>query len=1449
MSKHAHYTLVIIAITILCFVPRSARAQAIVPVGNETELRNALAAVQEGDIIRFTSNITLSGDLPVVSTGVTIDGASFTLSGAGQFRGLMAMRPFGADVGITVTIENLTIADTIATGGAGGAGAQPGGGGAGLGGALFVGEGVHVQIRNVTIQNSQAAGGAGGAVTGDGWGGGGGMGGPGGAGTGGSFGGGGGLGNTAAGGTDGDDGGDGIAIGQPEAGAGSNGGGGQYGGGGGSGMEAGGGGGIGGGEGLYFLPGHGGFGGGGGAGFDQAGSGGYGGGGGGADFQGGNGGYGGGGGSAAVTPGIGGPYGGNGGLAGAGGGAGLGGALFVEDGGSIQVLDNFRITGSSVAAGAGSGDGTAGLAFGSGIFLAGIGSLQFDVAPGTIVTIEDDITDESGNGQANGWWSLRKCGDGTLVLSGNNTYTGGTMVCGGTLQVTDERNLGTDYVSLNANATLAITGNATFDQDLYVGANGTLRIAPGRTVTWNGNVYDNSEFLDELGPLHVTGGGLLALTSTDNLYHGGTIVGGNSTLLIGADSALGVEDSSLTLGDAAGRGTLALMPDISFTTDRPITLGTGGGAVDTRGSTVATFNGVVSGPGGLTKLGTGTLVLNNAASSWTGPTSVEAGTLRLGAPISFSPTAIVNVDAAGLLDLNGFPQAIGSLTGTGQVALGSATLTVGGGDATSVFGGSITGAGRLVKTGGGIFGLIGSNSYTGGTVVEDGILLTTSDSLPGDVVNNAAVVFEQTTDGTWSGAMTGTGALVKNGTGTLTLTGSNSYSGGTLVAGGTLRATTSSLQGVVVNDARVVLDQSFDGTFNGAMTGSGVFEKAGSGTVTLEAPLVHTGGTIISGGRLVGTGATLRGRLQSEAVVTFGGAGSYLFDGTLSGSGAFEKIGTGILGLRGAHDHTGLFSITQGIVDLDGTLASRVVVGPGGALRARGTLTGPLTINGGILFVPAPDQAPASASAKTTQAAPRNTFDAPLLTITGNLTMNPGSQLFLPVAQGTTPALAITGSGLFDGATIDITPTGPLTERTTSFLALSADGGLEMQNTVGTSADPLLRMILRQDENRLFVTMVNLGIPFEDEVTNPNARSVGGILDRLKQNPTGEWENIFEQVAGLSDSELEQALRQISGEAHATFTQVGFTDSEMANDVVREQIFRRRRDSRLGSNLGASWWANGGGQRTTLKDGGRRIGTIDLGSTMAGMDYRPSGSVTFGLGGGLAAGSINLTDLASNGDIVSPRAFGYAGWKPKTFGVRGGGMFARQKMETTRQLAFQAKLPDELGGDPMGEGILREAHAEEVTLVKDRWFDWEDEHDVKTYTMSYVLGYRQATFTRQGFTEHGAGVLSLEAPEQELRLRQFNMLFNAWRREGDFQPFGEVLFRREMTDGETTTELEFPDAGDSRFFVDGKPAPKNILKIRAGGTWYTTRATWRFEYQYRNATGETSHGGALHVRF
>jgi hypothetical protein len=151
--------------------------------------------------------------------------------------------------------------------------------------------------------------------------------------------------------------------------------------------------------------------------------------------------------------------------------------------------------------------------------------------------------------------------------------------------------------------------------------------------------------------------------------------------------------------------------------------------------------------------------------------------------------------------------------------------------------------------------------------------------------------------------------------------------------------------------------------------------------------------------------------------------------------------------------------------------------------------------------------------------------------------------------------------------------------------------------------------------------------------------------------------------------------------------------------------------------------------------------------------------------------------------------------------------------------------------------------------VKDQWTDWDDEHEIRTYSLSYVLGYRRATFTRRGFIESGADSLSLEMPEQTLRLRQVNTLLNVWRREGDFRPFGEFLYRREITDGTTTTLLEFPDAGDSRFTVDGLPAPQNIVRLQLGAVWHARSRTWKFEYHYRNATGQSTHGGSLHVTF
>jgi hypothetical protein len=407
-----------------------------------------------------------------------------------------------------------------------------------------------------------------------------------------------------------------------------------------------------------------------------------------------------------------------------------------------------------------------------------------------------------------------------------------------------------------------------------------------------------------------------------------------------------------------------------------------------------------------------------------------------------------------------------------------------------------------------------------------------------------------------------------------------------------------------------------------------------------------------------------------------------------------------------------------------------------------------------------------------------------------------------------------------------------------------------MTNTSATSLDPVFLPYLRQDRNLLFVTLLNLGIPLSTSVTHPNAASVGAAIDKFKLGATGDHLTVVSELTGLDDAALNDALRQVSGEALASLLQFGIRDSEMSTDIVRRQIAGRRREILLGAPLGRSWWAQLGGERGRLSNAdGNRVGTMDMAAGMGGLDYRPSTRWVFGAGGGLVGGDVSLSDLSSSADVRAPRAFGYAGFRPKGFGFTGGGSFARQRSDTNRRIVFQSRLPDELGGGPLGEGINRQAVAEEITLVNDQWTEYDDDQQIKTYTLDWLIGVRRASFTRREFIESGAEALSLLMPEQTVTLRQTNVMIHLWRREKEFRPFFEMLYRREMTDGETTTELEFPGVPDSRFMVDGLPAPKNILNARGGATVYTSFGVWTFEYQYRRATGQTTHSGDLRVRF
>ena len=465
------------------------------------------------------------------TSGLILNGNAVTID-MSQANGGAGDRAFFVANG-TVAFNSLTIANGRAVGGNGGGGA---GGGAGLGGAIFVANSVaisgvpaiptSVTLSGVQFLNNAATGGAGGTFTNAvdvpsfpySWDGGGGMGGNGGQGYHNGIdtagGGGGGFGFGANGGNGSQHGVAGSAGAMTIAGAGTGGSGGDNGaaggingGGGGGGNDglfergAGGGGGVGGAAADGNSGGAGGFGGGGGGGgdlADNAGSGGFGGGGGSGDTPG-AGGFGGGGGSGydtqAFTPAASEPggFGGGAGNAGSfesqnvdyalgGGGAGLGGAIFVMNGASLTITSPTVFGGNTIVSGSGGVLPSAvsaanGSAYGPDLFVGG--TVTFSPTPGQSLTVgnlggagnlaDPNVAANASDPNANG--SVFVTGGGLVILTGTSYLSGGMTINTGTL-------------ALAAGATEQGTSLVTVGQN--TGDRATLQLGGGSLLTLGG---------------------------------------------------------------------------------------------------------------------------------------------------------------------------------------------------------------------------------------------------------------------------------------------------------------------------------------------------------------------------------------------------------------------------------------------------------------------------------------------------------------------------------------------------------------------------------------------------------------------------------------------------------------------------------------------------------------------------------------------------------------------------------------------------------------------------------------------------------------------------------------------------------------------------------------------------------------------------------------------------
>jgi len=258
-------------------------------------------------------------------------------------------------------------------------------------------------------------------------------------------------------------------------------------------------------------------------------------------------------------------------------------------------------------------------------------------------------------------------GLGRVSISGSNSYSGGTTITTGTLIVGSSSALGTGFLAVNTSG-LDLNGQTLFVDALSGSSAGVIRSNAGAatlTTTASTDSTYAGTIIDGLGTVGLTkaGAGVLTLTGSNN-YTGVTGVNGG-VIALGSQAAIG-STGPVTFGGGSLRYSASNQEDYSsrFANSSAAI------SVDTNGQTVTYATAIAStNVGGLTKSGSGTLVLN-AANQFAGPTTVNAGTLAgtgsvLG-QLSVQPGAVFDPGsdptATAIFGVGSFAQAAGGAT-------------------------------------------------------------------------------------------------------------------------------------------------------------------------------------------------------------------------------------------------------------------------------------------------------------------------------------------------------------------------------------------------------------------------------------------------------------------------------------------------------------------------------------------------------------------------------------------------------------------------------------------------------------------------------------------------------------------------------------------------------------------------------------------------------------------
>ncbi|MDF2994963.1 MAG: autotransporter outer rane beta-barrel protein [Xanthobacteraceae bacterium] len=564
------------------------------------------------------------------------------------------------------------------------------------------------------------------------------------------------------------------------------------------------------------------------------------------------------------------------------------------------------------------------------------------------------------------------------------------------------------------------------------------------------------------------------------------------------------------------------------------------------------------------------------------------------------------------------------------------------------------------------------------------------------------------------------------------------------------------------------------------------------------------------------------------------GANAVAIARVISGEGSLTKLGEGALGLFGTNTYTGGTVVKDGLLVVNGSIAtsSLTTVLDGAALAGTGTVGNLKIASGGTI-------------------APGSSIGT--LNVAGDLTFASGSAYEVEVnAEGKSDLIAVTGKTTIEGGTVMSIGADGDYRPETSYTIINSAGGVEGEFGEVTSNFAFLDPTLAYGATNVVLTLERNDTAFDKVGSTFNQRSAARGAESL-----GYGTPLYDAIVMLDEDTARSTFAQIGGDVHASTYGVLIDNSRFLRDAVNERL-RSAAGERAGEDIsvlsydkagpqpvaadtdGFAVWGQSFGSWAEVDSDGNASGlSSNVGGLFAGADAAVGDSWRVGLLAGYSQTSVDLDDLASNGDSDNLHLGFYAGSRSGPFAVRLGAGYTWHSIDTSRHLV----IPE------FNEKLSSDYDASTTQVFGEVAYRFE----MAKAALEPFLSLAYVHFSNDGFSEDG-GATALDGSSGDL-----DTLFTTLgaRASTSFDIGATVATLHgtlgwQHASGDVVPESVLAFAGGEDFAIRGAPIAEDVAIVRAGLDFAATpNATLGVSYsgQFGSGLGDNGVTGRLSIRF